>query len=249
MRYQGGKVRLAKPISETMINIVEKSAHTHTHTLVSLFCGSCAIEIKLTSAFDRVICNDKHEYLIEMFKALQNGYDFPDNVSYEQWDYCRKHLDEDKALSGFIGFGCSFGGRFFQGYARCHVEERNYAKGTKKSLLKDIEQIKKIEFVNLDYRDVKLPDGCIVYCDPPYASTKDYAYQGKFDSNEFWEYMRKISKNHLVFISEENAPEDFISIWEQPLKRTLCVDKSKYADKLEHLYIHKLNYNKLYIGD
>ena len=206
--------------------------------LVSLFCGSCAIEIKLTQYFNQVICNDKHEYLIEMFKALQNGYDFPDEVSYELWDYTRNHKDEDKALTGYIGFGSSFGGRFFQGYAR-DKKGRNYAKETKNSLLRDLEAVNKIKFLCGDYRDVLLPDGCVVYCDPPYNNTKDYTYMGKFDSDLFWGYMRQVSQEHLVFISEQAAPDDFISIWEKPQKRTLCVQKDKYFDATEHLFIHK----------
>lgn len=43
-----------------------------------------------------------------------------------------------------------------------------------------------------------------VYADPPYANTTTYQGQ-KFDSEAFWEYMRQISKNNQVFISEQTA--------------------------------------------
>ena len=185
-----------------------------------------------------MICNDIHEYLIAMFKALQNDYQLPDEVPYDLWDYVRNHKDEDKALTGFVGFGSSFGGRFFQGYARDH-QGRNYAGQAKNALTKDLPYIKQIEFTCMDYKDVDLPDGCVVYCDPPYRDTKDYAYQRKFDTNEFWEYMRKISKDHIVFISEQNAPDDFISIWEKPLKMTLSKDGENYKDRIEHVYVYK----------
>ena len=175
-----------------------------------------------------------------MFKALQGGYDFPDVVTYEDWDYVKKHKNENKALTGYVGFGSSFGGRFFQGYAR-DKNGRNYALETKHSLMKQIEEIKKIEFLCSDYRDVTLPNGCVVYCDPPYEATKSYAYQGKFDSNEFWDYMREISKDHVVFISEQHAPDDFVSIWEKPLKMTLAKDVENYKNRVEHLYVHEYN--------
>lgn len=114
MRYQGGKSRIAKPIASA-IELRQQSRESN-NTLVSLFCGSCSIESKLAPNFDRVICNDKHKYLIEMFKALQNGYELPEYISEEQYKYIREHKDEDMALTGFVGFGCPFGGRFFEGY-------------------------------------------------------------------------------------------------------------------------------------
>lgn len=96
------------------------------------------------------------------------------------------------------------------------------------------------EFICKDYRDVELPDGCIVYADPPYNNTTGYNKE-KFDSQEFWEYMRKISKEHIVFISEQNAPDDFISIWEKPFTRTLDVNKDNQFKVTEKLFVYKDN--------
>ena len=59
-----------------------------------------------------------------------------------------------------------------------------------------------------DYRDVIIPNNSIVYADPPYNNTTGYG-KDKFNSDEFWEYMRVISKNNKVFISEQTAPDDF----------------------------------------
>ena len=113
MRYQGGKSRIA-----TSIAVAIERERESNQTFVSLFCGSCAVEAKLAPHFDRVICNDKHEYLIEMLKGVQNGYELPEHISEEEYKYIKYHKDEDKVLTGFVGFGCSFGGRFFEGYAR-----------------------------------------------------------------------------------------------------------------------------------
>ena len=88
----------------------------------------------------------------------------------------------------------------------------------------------------MDYRDVPLPDGCVVYCDPPYGGTKEYAGI-KFDSNAFWDYMREISQNHLVFISELNAPDDFIPIWEKKVTRTLDVNKNNMFKSTEKIFV------------
>ena len=204
---------------------------------MSLFCGSCVVEAKLAPHFDRVICNDKHEYLIEMLKGVQNGYELPEQITEEQYKYIKSHKDEDKILAGFVGFGCSFGGKFFGGYAR-NKEQTNYALQSKKSLLKDMIYLPNTEFTCLDYRDVDIPNGSIVYADPPYANTTTYQGQ-KFDSEAFWEYMRQISKHNQVFISEQTAPDDFECIWEKPFTRTLDRNKDNQFKVVEKLFTYK----------
>lgn len=251
MQYQGGKSRIAKPISEVIINEVSRwkvkdsksisncnrKMGESNQTFVSLFCGSCTVEAKLAPHFDRVICNDKHEYLIEMLKGVQSGYELPEHISEEEYKYIKSHKDEDKILAGFVGFGCSFGGKFFGGYAR-NKEQTNYALQSKKSLLKDMICLPNAEFTCLDYRDVDIPNGSIVYADPPYANTTTYQGQ-KFDSETFWEYMRQISKNNQVFISEQTAPDDFECIWEKPFTRTLDRNKDNQFKVVEKLFTYK----------
>lgn len=146
MQYLGGKCRIAKPISELILQKKEG-----TKTFVSLFCGGCAIETKLAPHFENVICNDLHPYLIAMYQALQNGYDLPENISEEQYRYIREHKDEDKALTGFVGFGCSFGAEWFSGYAR-NKRGDNYAKRGRNAIMRDIENLKTAKFTCTDYR-------------------------------------------------------------------------------------------------
>lgn len=234
MRYQGGKSRIAKLI----VSAIERERERESNqTFVSLFCGSCSVESKV-KGYNKIICNDKHEYLIEMLKGVQDGYDLPEIISEEQYKYIREHKDEDKILTGFVGFGCSFGGKFFGGYAR-NKTGTNYAAQSKRSLLKDMATLTTAEFSCLDYRDVIIPDGSIVYADPPYANTTTYQGQ-KFNSKEFWEYMRKVAKNNQVFISEQVAPDDFTCIWEKPFTRTLDRNKENQFKVVEKLFTYKI---------
>lgn len=233
MRYQGGKSRIAKEIA----TIIERERERESNlTFVSLFCGTCSVESKV-KGFDKIICNDNHEYLIEMLKAVQNGYELPENISEEQYKYIREHKDINKALTGFVGFGCSFGGKWFGGYAR-NKTGTNYALQSKKSLLKDINTLMSAEFICQDYRNVIIPENSIVYCDPPYNKTTGYG-KNKFDSQEFWEYMRELSKHHKIYISEQTAPDDFVSVWEKQFTRTLDVNKDNQFKVTEKLFIHK----------
>lgn len=203
------------------------------------------MESKLSNNFDVLICNDKQEYLIAMLNGIRQGYELPEFVSEEQYKYIRQHKEEDKVLTGFVGFGCSFAGKFFGGYAR-NKEKTNYALQSKKSILKDILPLKNTKFVCMDYQDVKLPDGCIVYCDPPYkGTTTGYGIKDTFDSERFWDYVRLISKNHHVYISEQQAPEDFVSIWEKPFTRMMNSDKNNIFKATEKLFVHKDVYSQI----
>lgn len=140
MQYQGGKSRIAKPISEVIINEVSRwkvkdsdfdcgsnreRERESNQTFVSLFCGSCAVEAKLASLFDTVICNDNHYYLIELYKALQNGYSPPRFITEEEYQKVRQNIKEySPEYVGFVGFGSSFGGKWFGGYGKSKKAKR-----------------------------------------------------------------------------------------------------------------------------
>lgn len=112
MQYMGGKSRIARYIAEIINNTLNGGA-----CFVSLFCGSCSVESKVTG-YDRIILNDKHKYLIAMLRGVQAGYELPETITEEQYKAIRADKDADPVLAGFVGFGCSFGGKWFGGYAR-----------------------------------------------------------------------------------------------------------------------------------
>lgn len=64
----------------------------------------------------------------------------------------------------------------------------------------------------MDYTEYQHEDGDVVYCDPPYANTDARGCNtGIFDSDSFWKWVR--TRDYPVYVSEYNAPEDFVSIW------------------------------------
>lgn len=94
MQYLGGKSRISKKISEVInalsrweIENIETNSQNYKltsggETFVSLFCGSCSIESKI-KGFNRMILNDTHKYLIDLFKGVQNGYELPEFITEE----------------------------------------------------------------------------------------------------------------------------------------------------------------------
>ena len=230
MQYMGGKSRISKQIAEVLNSAIDKDT-----PFVSLFCGSCAIESKVQA--DVKILNDKHQYLIAMWQALQNGWMPPDAVTKEEYYRVKANMDENPALAGFVGFGCSFGGKWWGGYAKDKRGD-DYCGQAKRGLFKDLPGVQSATFTCLDYHDVKIPDGAVVYCDPPYANTTGYTV-GQFDTNEFWDYMRQLSKRCDVYISEEFAPDDFECIWSKEKVRTLEKSDNVGRVKVEKLFKYK----------
>lgn len=172
-----------------------------------------------------------------MLRGVQSGYSLPESVTEDEYGAVRDNKDADPILAGFVGFGCSFGGKWFGGYARNKIGT-NYAAQSKKSLLRDMATLSGAEFLCHDYRGVPIPRNAVVYADPPYNNTTGYSV-GKFDTDEFWKCMRLIAQTgHTVFISEQTAPDDFVAIWEKPFTRTLDRDKNNQFRVSEKLFTY-----------
>ena len=90
-------------------------------------------------------------------------------------------------------------------------------------------------FLSIDYKDLVLPSCSIIYCDPPYNGVKKYNYS--INNEEFWNWCRsKVDEGHKVFVSEYNAPNDFVCIWEHTVKTAINKIITKHAT--EKLFIH-----------
>nr|WP_301281514.1 DNA adenine methylase [Anaerocolumna aminovalerica] len=99
--------------------------------------------------------------------------------------------------------------------------------------------------VKFEFRDYKTlnPYGMLIYCDPPYVSntqsTKQSYGVSSFDNDEFWNIMRKWSKNNNVYISEYIAPEDFNCVLE--IKTQTSSRNGKYIyQRTEKLFTYNI---------
>lgn len=126
------------------------------------------------------------------------------------------------------------GGYAKSGYEKTKngVRYRDYYKEASANLLKQAPNLKGITLRACDYRNAH-PKGFVVYSDPPYAGTKQYANAQMFDYDEFWSIMRKWSKSNIVIVSEQSAPRDWTSIWEHKVNRSIkATDKRMVTEKL-----------------
>ena len=236
MQYFGGKQRISKQLSQ-YLNLQLKDGQP----FVDLFCGSCNIISKIDNNRVR-IANDKHKYLIAMWKALQDGWIPPDEISRREYKLIRENKDDAPHLTGFVGFGCSFAGKWFGGYAY-NSKGDNYCLRAKKSCINKLSNLDDVEFYNLNYNELNIPKGSLVYCDIPYKCTTQYCEEevGIFNHHEFYQWVRDNSSIYDIYISEykENVPEGFEIVWEMESRKSIRNAKNEAVRTIEVLIKYK----------
>jgi len=229
MRYMGGKFKIRKEISGIL-----KMLRAPGQVYLEPFVGGAWVLQEMDGAR---IAADKNTALITMYKALQLGWVPPDTITESEYMSIKNGpRDPYDPLTAFCGFGCSFAGKWFGGYARGN--SANYADTCRRGLLKQLNYIRDVDFKYSGY-DTHTPDGMFVYCDPPYAGTSAYDAVGIFDSVKFWQKMREWSKNNTVIISEYKAPEDFICIAEFKSPMGLRDKNAKQDLRSEKLFMYR----------
>ena len=206
MQYFGGRHRIAGKISDFLYPFVLARG-----CYIEPFAGGGSTIAAQTGATVR-IAGDANIALVRMWEALAAGWAPPETVTEETYNLVARVRDPNDPMTAFCGFGCSFAGKWFGGYAR-DVGERNYAKNAASSLRKKIQRMKDVLWHAGDYTTCPLLDASVIYCDPPYLNTTQYGAIGTFDSHSFWSWCRDKSKEgHAVFVSEYSAPDDFRAV-------------------------------------
>lgn len=230
MKYMGSKNRHAKEL----LPIILKNRYE----------GQCYVEPFVGGAnmIDKVegwrIGADLNEHVITLFKGLQDGFLPPDEVSEAEYQAAR--TAPESPTKAFIGFGCSYSGKWFGGYARGNDNKglpRNYCAESKRNIMRQKPKIDGVEFRHKCYRELLIPAQSLIYCDPPYAATTKY--RDSFDHADFWQWCREnVRQGHDVFVSEYQAPDDFICVWEKQVNSSLT--KNTGAKKnVERLFQHR----------
>ena len=226
MKYMGGKAKIVNDILPIMLE------NYNGNTFVDIFCGGCAVMENVPDTYRR-IANDKQKYLVAMWKSLTEGKQFPTQIEKSFYDKTRdcshgRNNDFDDDLVGWVGFMASFNGRFYDGgYSGHNVvgkngKSRNYIAENISNTLRQVPKLKGVEWHSGDYFDCPLPEKSLIYCDPPYKDTKQYATSKNFDYEKFYEWLREKKKEgHTVFVSEYQMPEDFKCIWQKEITNAM----------------------------
>jgi DNA adenine methylase len=228
MRYIGGKFRLRNQIAGFIQPYV-------TERYFEPFCGSAWVGERIVAPVR--VFSDSHPELIALWNAVMMGWHPPEKVSELGYKMAMAGFGEPY-LRGFIGFGCSYSGKWFGGYARDN-SGRNYAGNARSQLIKRRPRFAGSHFVQFDYREILslTKPGDVVYCDPPYRGTTGYDGIEKFDHDEFWETCRATAYSGVrIFISEYQAPPDFTCVLEMPTRTSLRTKESSGQDRIERLF-------------
>lgn len=236
MKYLGGKHGIGKKVSDLL---VEWCPPEECAGYLEPFCGSLGVFKHMTGkGYACCLASDSHPDLIAMWQAVQEGsLCLPKHISKKSYEAIR-HTPSPDPLKAVAGFGLSYGGKFFRGYApgALGASDRDFLGEFTRSIAKIAPAVRKpqVHLACSDYRDIS-PRDMLVYCDPPYACTEGYS-MGGFDHDQFWDVMREWSKDNTVLISEQIAPPDFTCIWRQRRRRSMHHGRSTWKD--ECVFVH-----------
>lgn len=230
MRYVGGKARMAKSI----VNTIAEYASGAT-AYYEPFIGAGWVFERAAPMFPQAYGSDIHPDLILMWQAIMDGWEPPLSVSREQ--YAELKGSPPSALRGFAGFGCSFGSKWFGGYAssegRDDVCGEAYRSVTRKAAaLRGLS----VTIQCQSFDTVEPLPGSLIYCDPPYVNTTRYPGVPAFDHDRFWAHAKDwADSGSTVLVSESVAPAGVSCVWERATKGSLSA-ASNTQPRTERLF-------------
>lgn len=229
MQYSGGKDKLAKRISSIL-----NSYRTIGQTYVEPFMGGANIFSIMSNP---KIGADVNPYIIAMWNRAIEGWIPEERVSEDLYLNIKENKEAySPEIVGFSGVALSFAGLWFGGFATCNRGD-DYFKAGVNSLNRQSKNMRGGRIIHSSYEDLDIPHNSLIYCDPPYKGTGQGYIKEKFDSEKFYDWCRKKSKEgHTIFVSEYSAPDDFSCIQEFYVTKNM-VAKQKAQTKVEKLYL------------
>ena len=179
------------------------------------------------------LANDIDYYLIEMWKALVYGW-IPEKITREKYYHIKDNvLEYHPAQVGWTGFNCSYSGKWFGGFAGDVKTKigttRDYQDEAIRNVCAQVKKMKGVTFRQGEYHELEIPPNSIIYCDPPYQGTT--GYNNSIDYQKFWNWAREKSAEHILFVSEYSAPDDFQCVWQKEVKSSLSANGKSGGNK------------------
>jgi len=233
VQYLGGKHRQAKHIAAAILPRVRDR-----RLYLEPFLGGGSTFKALSPHFAQAVGADYAADLMMMWDAARRGWLPPPWVSREEYESLR--TAPPSPLRGFVGFGCSFGGKWFGGYGAQVIDAKHpsghVSHGSQRSVVDIAQCMRGALLATADYRLWSPGPETVVYCDPPYRNATSGYPAPVFDSVEFWDTCRRWAANGAaVFVSERTAPPDMEEIWSRTAAVSLARETNA-ARNVERLY-------------
>lgn len=251
MRYQGSKARIAAELYDAIS--ADLSQHrpldgSFGYRWVEPFVGAGGM---LTEAIKRddfttYLALDNNYWLVDLLRFLPRCLDWlPDEVDEDMYQTAKQQAQSmhpeysglyHPSVVGFIGVACSWGGKWFGGYAR--GEGRNWAAEGKRALAKKAEYLQRATFHCDDYCTSGWDQGtnAVAYLDPPYKGTLGYGEP--FDHSQFWQKAQRFAeRGGQVYVSETgDAPDGWVELWRKPVTNRQKLNIDPNDQRIERLY-------------
>lgn len=226
MKYMGSKNRIANEILPIMLKERRERAW------VEPFVGGANLIDKVDG---KRIGSDINPYLIDALISIRDFVnDLPkNNKEFTEHDYKLLRYSDEYKYKGYAGFAFSYSGKWLGGWCRDGFNKRDYVNESYKNAVNQSPNLQGVEFINKSYLELEIPSNSLIYCDPPYEGTTKY--KNDFDHDEFWQWCREKKKEgHTIFVSEYNAPSDFVCVWQKEIVSSLTKDtgSKKAIEKL-----------------
>lgn len=143
-----------------------------------------------------------------------------------------------------ITFGCSFAAKYAAGFARDTKgaqEEQVYFSRAINSYRNKRQFLEGVIFMACPYDLVQLPhDNMLIYCDPPYAQSKNYYNAPSFDHAKFYQWCRDMSTaGHTVLVSETQSPDDFYPVATLDYTRGMRDTNYEHVREAEKIFMYR----------
>lgn len=236
MKYMGSKARITKEILPIILE-----NHKETMPYWEPFVGGGNVIQHVP--FDRRIGTDASPEAINALISIRDYlHELPkNNKKFTEQDY--KNLrNSDYKHKDYAAFGFSFGALYLSSWRKDNIGIRDYVNESFKNAEKQSPKLKGVNLFCASFDKItNLKEKHTIYCDPPYEGTTGYK-TGAFNHSIFWQWCRNMSnQGHDVFVSEYNAPDDFVCVWEKQITSTLSKNNNSYKKTNEKLFI----FNKL----
>lgn len=218
--YNGGKQKVGKRFADVLFTsaiIMAEERNIKIKGYCEPMCGMLGVYQyvhELFSLYDpdmKFKAGDVNESVILMWKALQKGWKPSRSISEKRYEKLKKSKDRSSAEKGYFGHQYSFGGKYFKGFSGKYGKVFN-SKNVIDKISNIAKSMKDVEFSSGDYKQFSGLKNYIIYCDPPYYNTESHYKEKNFNHDEFHRWVKEMSKNNLVFVSEYTAPKDFTKL-------------------------------------
>ena len=107
--------------------------------------------------------------------------------------------------------------------------------------LQSLQSLESLRLTSLSYDEIDIPDGAVVYCDPPYHACDKRLYESTaktFDHCAFYDWCVSVSKTNPIFISAYSIEDDRFEVVAEKQKMTSMSPKTTF-NVTERLYTVK----------